>query len=144
MHTKIKLDPMQLGEDHDLSYIDFIPSSTANERRRGHNQNQFEQLLDSELKLQNLEVDGQLDEQHERLHTALFVEEHLGLVTQVINRSKHANALAVMLLDQAMPCILHMEMQIGEKILQMLLSKGINCCGQIHPIADNLQTLLAM
>ena len=51
MHTKIKLDPTQLGKDCDLSHIDFNPSSTANERRRGHNQNQFEQLLDSELKL---------------------------------------------------------------------------------------------
>jgi len=48
----------QLGKDCDLLHIDFNPNLTANERRRGYNQDQFEQLLDSELKLWNIEVDG--------------------------------------------------------------------------------------
>ena len=34
-----------------------------------------------------------------------------------------------LLVDQAVPCILHLEMQSSEKTIQMLFSKGIDQCG---------------
>jgi len=61
MFTKIKLDPTQVGKEQDVLHIDFLPSSSNENRCRQHT-DQFEQLLHSELMLQNLDIDGHLEE----------------------------------------------------------------------------------
>ena len=69
----------------------------------------------------------------ERLKSALYIEEQLELASRVIQRGDNTKKGAKILLDQAVPYMLHMEMWIGKNIVQILLSQGIEKCGASSP-----------
>jgi len=84
----------------------------------------FSSLLTEELKLRNMPITGSLEERREALRNQLVFEEKLHLLKLAVERSEHGKAAALMLIEQAIPCIMHLENRVGEKILTMLLSTG--------------------
>ena len=69
--------------------------------------------------------------------TICFVhEDRLELEAKVLSRSEKNNESVKLLLDQAVPCMLHMEMRMGGEIVQRLLSKGIDKCGATKPLSN--------
>jgi len=84
----------------------------------------FSSLLTEELKLRNMPITGSLEEHREALRNQLVFEEKLHLLKLAVERSEHGKAAALMLIEQAIPCIMHLESRVGEKILTMLLSIG--------------------
>ena len=54
----------------------------------------------------------------------MMVEERLKLILLAVQRSEEGREAALMLIKQAIPCIMHLENRSGEKILTMPLGVG--------------------
>jgi hypothetical protein len=54
------------------------------------------------------------------------MEEKYALINTILSRSEKAATAMKHLIEDAIPCGLHMENRVGEKILHMLLPKGLN------------------
>jgi hypothetical protein len=67
-----------------------------------------------------------LEERKQRLKNHLMVEEQLQCIKEAILRTEEGKDAALMLIKQAIPCIMHLENRVGEKIIMMLLSIGAN------------------
>jgi hypothetical protein len=86
----------------------------------------YVRFITKELQLRQLPLDGTLDDRRERLHNSLYMEEKYVLIETVLSRSEGAAAAMKHLIEDAIPCGLHMENRVGEKLFQMLLSKGLD------------------
>lgn len=84
----------------------------------------FSNLLTAELRLRKLSILGTLDVRRNRLRDVLKVELRLELVMQAIDRGEEGKEAALLLISQAIPCIMHLENRVGEKIITVLLSLG--------------------
>jgi len=52
------------------------------------------------------------------------VEEKLFLIAQALRRGAEGKEAALMLIMQAIPCIMHLENRVGEKLITVLLAMG--------------------
>ncbi len=50
------------------------------------------------------------------------VEQQLDIITQAISRGQEGKEAALMLISQAIPCIMHLENRVGEKLITVLLA----------------------
>jgi hypothetical protein len=69
----------------------------------------FNTLLNEELQLQNMPLDGTLGEHRERLKNQLAQEQRILLMQKAIERSEQGKEAALMLIHKAIPCIMHLE-----------------------------------
>jgi len=83
-------------------------------------------LVTSELRLRHLLVTGTLEERKQRLKKHIMVEEQLQCIKEAILHTEEGKSAALMLIKQAIPCIMHLENRVQEKIITMLLSIGAN------------------
>jgi hypothetical protein len=83
-------------------------------------------FITKELQLRNLPLDGVLDDRREILLNCLYMEEKYVLIQTVLSRNEESAAAMKHLVEDAIPCGLHMENRVGEKLFQMLLSKGLD------------------
>jgi hypothetical protein len=121
--SKIKYNPTAIDKEVDVYNIEFAPSgeeSNAEIEKLFF----FNTLVTEELTLRNMPIDGTLGERRERLRKQLLVEERIILMQLAVQRSEMGREAAMMLIQQAIPCIMHLENRSGEKILTMLLSIG--------------------
>ncbi len=84
----------------------------------------FNSLLNEELLLQNLPTYGSLTERRNRLLPYVKTEHRLSRIQDAILRTAEGKEAALMLIKQAIPCIMHMKNRIGGKIITMLLAIG--------------------
>jgi hypothetical protein len=84
----------------------------------------FSNLVMSELQLQKLPVYGGLEIRWERLKSLLKVGQKLDIIIQAISRGSEGKEAALMLISQAIPCIMHLENRVGEKIIILLLARA--------------------
>ena len=110
----IKLEPNNVFAKEDISNIDFEPITDEDKRL-------FSQKLNQNLALLGLSRRGNRRE---------ILRQHLEALER---KSKLEHALdnfhieqSMIIIEQAIPCILHMENRVGEKILKMLLIEGAN------------------
>jgi hypothetical protein len=122
--SKIKYKPNALDKHSDVYNIDFIASGNSDEDMSALCF--FSSLVTEELKLHNMPLTGSLEEHRDALRCQLLVEEMLQLIKQAIDCSELGKAAALILIKQAIPCIMHLENQVEEKILTILLSIGAN------------------
>jgi len=111
--------------------IEFVPSSAAEKVT-------FGSLLLEELDLCQLPLHGTIEDKRARLKTALQNEERINLIQQAIDRSQEGVQAAMILIKQAVPCILHLENRVSEKIIQHLLDVG----AKIYQAMNRRQTLI--
>jgi len=67
-----------------------------------------------------------MDEQREHLKRILMVEQKLDLIMQAISRGDEGKVAALILITQAIPCIMHLENCVGEKNIMVLLGMASN------------------
>jgi hypothetical protein len=84
----------------------------------------FNSLVNDELILRKLPTYGSLNERRNRLLQFLRTEQRLAGIHDAITRTTEGKEAALMLIKQAIPCIMHMENRVGEKVITMLLSVG--------------------
>jgi len=83
----------------------------------------FSELLSDELELRSLDMTGSLEDMRARLKEALH---HETQIRQLLDQVSHCEGVgvALFLVLQAVPCILHCENRVCLKILTMLLIEG--------------------
>jgi len=118
--TKIVYDPNDLTREGNCYNIDFIPSGNSDEELRA-SRLFFSNLLSTELRLRKLPVYGSL--QDRRLHLKAL-EQKLDMISQAISRGEEGKEAALMLISQAIPCIMHLENRVGEKLITVLLARA--------------------
>jgi RecA/RadA recombinase len=104
---------------------------------------EYVRFITQELRLRNLELHGTLDDRREKLLNSLYMEQKYALIQCVLSRSEGAASAMKHLIEDAIPCGHHMENRVGEKILQMLLSKGLDAIvvEEVVPQDDNKKKL---
>jgi hypothetical protein len=86
----------------------------------------FNTLVNKELRLRRLPVSGNLEQRRTRLKQQLMIEQKLSLIKEAISRTEEGKDAALILIKQAIICIMHLENRVGEKLITMLLSIGAN------------------
>jgi hypothetical protein len=122
--SRIKYNPNAIDKETDINNIEFVLSTEDDTDADMEQVFYFNTLLNEELQLRNMPLDGTLGERRERLKNQLAQEERILLMQKAIERSEQGKEAALMLIHQAIPCIMHLENRSGEKILTMLLSVG--------------------
>jgi hypothetical protein len=119
--TRIKFNPTNIYHFTDKSNIDFdVESSTCDDM----DWISFNTLINEELRLRRMDLHGTLQEKRLRLRGHLLVEQRLASIRAAIKRSRLGKEAALILIKQAIPCIMHLENRVGEKLLSLLLSQG--------------------
>ena len=110
----------QDGSEEDPFSIWFEPTTVAARFT-------YSDLLDSELKLRevNLDVMADLEMRREALRASLELEFRLRKLNDDVEHSERPET-ALFLLLQAVPCVLHMENRVGHKMIGTLLMEGIS------------------
>ena len=121
--SKIIYDPCDLTHESNIYNKDYIPTGEKDEEKLSSS-SFFSNLLSSELQHRKLIRRGTFEERHERLWKFLQVEEKLLLIAQAIARGQEGKEAALMLIIQAIPCIMHLENRIGKKLITVLLAIG--------------------
>ncbi len=121
--SEIIYNPTEVGRFGNKSNIDFDYSSDENQEL---DIIFFNSLVNKELRLRKLPYTGNLEEHVQRLKTHLLVEQKMGRMKEAIMRTEEGKEAALMLIKQAIPCIMHFENRGGEKIGTVLLSIGAN------------------
>jgi hypothetical protein len=86
----------------------------------------FNTLVNKELRLRRLPHSGNLEERRTRLKQHLLIEQKLAIIKEAISRTEEGKDAALILIKQAIPCIMHLENRGGEKIITIGLSIGAN------------------
>jgi hypothetical protein len=86
----------------------------------------FNTVLNKELRLRQLPYSGNVEERRTRLKQRLVMEQKLSLIKEAICRTREGKEASLILIKQAIPCIMNCENRGGEKIITMLLSSGAN------------------
>jgi len=76
--------------------------------------------------IQCLDATGAMHVCHERLREALIIEHNFIELRNAIKHRKMDQINSYLLLIDAMPCIMHLEMHIGIKIIAMILHSGMS------------------
>ena len=82
--------------------------------------------IDKSLKMLGLSFQGLLEERRTRLRVALELIERCELIQTAISNGDYS--AASVLIDKAIPCIMHLENRCSEKMLKLLLVEGWDSC----------------
>jgi hypothetical protein len=80
----------------------------------------------TEFYLGHLPLYGGVDEWRARLRNLLVVEQKIDMISQATSRGEEGKETAMILISQAIPCIMHFENRVGEKIVTVLLAMAAN------------------
>ena len=113
--------PTKAQRTKDLSSIHFDISKATQAKRRAYSTN-----LNNDLELRGLELSGSLASRQRRLKLQLISEWTYVDASTTVNRfGKASITSALVMLMDTIPCLLHMEMRMGIKILSMCLKDGL-------------------
>ena len=113
--------PNQVNKEDDMGNIDYDSVEVDNLRI-------FSELINEHLKARDLSKFGGLATRRDRLKHALITENVYYYMKDILenkNKKDNTDTPAVITLEQAIPCVLHMENRVGEKLIRMLLINGL-------------------
>ncbi len=107
------------------SCINFSYSlSGGNDANTANNLREFSNLLTAVLQLQKLSIHGTFECQRSHLQDTSKVELQLELIIQTIDQGDKGKEVVLLLIMQAIPCIMHLKNRGGETIITVQLSLG--------------------
>ena len=110
--------------EKDLSSIHFGVDRADQAQQREYSKN-----LNHDLQLRGLDLGGSLVSRQRRLKLQLIAEwAYVDASTTVKRYGEASVTTALVMLMDTIPCLLHMEMRMGIKILQMCLKTGLTNC----------------
>ncbi len=119
--TKIIYNPTEVNRFGNMNNIEFDFLSKDNDDA---DIVFFNSLLNEDLLLRNLPTYGNLMERRSRLLPFVKFEHRLTGIQDAILCTAEGKDAALMLIKQAIPCIMHLENRVGEKLITILLSIG--------------------
>ena len=118
--SKIITDPAIIGKmvnPHHIDYNALTPSS----------RNAFGSFLLLELHIRSLDILGSVEVRRTQLREVCKVEDRLRVIRDALVPDNLTREGMMILLEQAIPCVLHLENRVGEKIVTMLLRDMVAC-----------------
>ncbi len=119
--SKIIYNPLEVKRFGNKYNIDFC---TTDENVDDQDLIFFNSLVTEELNLRRLPINGNLMTRRNRLMPYLMLEQKLALLKEGISRTSEGKESALILIKQAIPCIMHLENRVGEKLITILLHLG--------------------
>jgi hypothetical protein len=127
--SKVKLLPdSHRSRFSDCNSIDYKPSSAADA-------SDFIDLLYEELELRSLDMTGSLEEMRARLKESLRHESKMRILLDQVTHCEGVG-LALFLVMQAVPCILHCENRVCIKIITMIICEGFSNAEAGHILTE--------
>jgi len=120
--TKLRCDPTQADREVDINHIDFvIPEDDLRKKR------EFSQFIAKECLLRKISIRGTgVDEWRELLRLCIKLETKIQFLLTV--RQWYDEGIEkvplVAFVELLVPCILHLENRVGEKIINMIIRYG--------------------
>ena len=121
MSSRIVYNPAQVNRFGDKFNIDFC---TSDENNSDLDIIFFNSLVNEELVLRRLPIHGNLTNRRSRLLPYLMMEQRLALLQEAILRTREGREAALILIKQAIPCIMHKENRAGEKVINVVVALG--------------------
>ena len=119
--SKIIYNPLEVNRFGNKYNIDFC---STDENVDDQDLIFFNSLVTEELNLRRLPINGNLMTRRNRLMPYLMLEQKLALLKEGISRTSEGKESALILIKQAIPCIMHLENRVGEKLITILLHLG--------------------
>jgi hypothetical protein len=122
--TNLQTDHMQANRCTDMNHIDYIIPHHDPEKLR-----QYSQFIARECILRGIQLVGtQVEEWRSVLRESVLLEAKISCLLKVRQWKADGVEIAplVELVELLIPCILHLENRIGEKIITMILRKGLD------------------
>jgi len=121
MPSKIIYNPLEVNRFGNKYNIDFC---TSGEDVDDQDLIFFNSLVTEELNLRRLPINGNVTSRRNRLLPYLMLEQKLALIKEAISGTREGKDSALILIKQAIPCIMHMENRVGEKLITILIHIG--------------------
>jgi hypothetical protein len=115
----------------DFRHIDFDMANSSVTSRL-----QFRSLLEKELRLRNMAVSQHTEANRIDLKELLLVEQRFQLMADVLNESSIEQAMIK--LEKAVPCLLHLENRISDAMIAHLFRKGLQNVEENATATDQL------
>ena len=107
---------------NDILSIQFDLNRATQEQRQ-----EYSRLVTSDLRLRRLQMTGSLEERQERLKNQRVKEWSYKRALECLDNAKASQKrIAIVLMMDAIPCLLHLENRMGIKFLTMVLKTGMN------------------
>jgi hypothetical protein len=122
--TMLQTDHMQANKEDEPKHIDYIIPGDDSEKKR-----QYSQFIARECCLRGISLHGtQVEEWRSLLRSSVAMEKYIYFLEQVRrwNDVGQETVPLVKVVELLIPCILHLENHIGEKIITIILRKGLD------------------
>jgi hypothetical protein len=138
--SKLRTDPSQVDKETDIHHIEFLIPEGDRAKK-----NEYIQFIAKECRIRNIQIMGSsVLEWRDALKECVSVERQLHLLTKL----KEWHGLGqeqiplIPYIELLIPCILHLENRVGEKIITMILRKGLDLCTEAGTnYLDRIQSL---
>jgi hypothetical protein len=137
--TKLRVDHMQVDRETDLNHIDYVIPVNDVEKQR-----LYTQFIARECHLRGIRLHGtQVEEWRSLLRSAVVLEKYIDALEKV--RIWHAEGREIVplveVVELLIPCILHLENRVGEKMITIILRKALDdFCGRKEQFAEQMNT----
>jgi hypothetical protein len=121
--SKLLTDPLQVNKESDISHIDYIIPENDIGRK-----SEFSMFIARECALRKIPTHGKsADEWREALRSCVLMERRINFLMSIKEWHNSGNdSIPLMaIIELLIPCILHLENRVGEKIITIILRKGL-------------------
>jgi len=123
LESKLKMDHMQVNKSSDVKHVDFSIEHGSPEQVR-----QYAHFILRECMIRGIPVTGTVTDWQAALKCCFLLEKSLDMLDLVkqLHESGRLNVPLVEVLENLIPCILHLENCAKEKIITSILRAGFN------------------
>jgi hypothetical protein len=121
--TKLRTDHMQLTKKSDIMHIEYIIPHDDVEKRR-----EYTQFISRECRIRSIPLHGTVEDWRLSLYQAVVMERYISYLEKVRkwNDDGRLTVPLVEVIELLIPCILHCENRVGEKILSIIMRRQLD------------------
>jgi hypothetical protein len=124
--SKLRTDPSQVDKERDVHHIDFVIPDDDRAKKK-----EYVWFIAKECRIRNVPIMGSsVLEWRDTLRACVLAERHLNLLNKLKDWHEERNETIPLIeyIELLIPCILHLENRVGEKIVTMIIWKGLELC----------------
>jgi hypothetical protein len=121
--SKLRTDHLQVSKDSDIMHIEYVIPHEDEDKLR-----EYTQFISRECRLRSIPLHGRLEDWRMRLYQAVTLERSIDYLEKVKEwyESGLETVPLVDVIELLIPCILHCENRVGEKILTIILRRQLD------------------
>ena len=121
--SKLRTDHMQLNKENDIMHISYVIPQDDEEKLR-----EYTQFISNECRLRSIPMNGRLEDLRSALRECVQLENAVRALEKVKQwyASGRETVPLVEVIELLIPCIIHCENRVGEKIITILLRRQLD------------------